>query len=114
MAIAHAFHKDTFERPSRRSTSSTRSNPDDRATVQRIYLAQSGRGAGELAQAVARRWPKSAMTRRPIGSASAKETREALMKDPEFRKQLVADCEARLPGRDPMAVRVPPPACRDR
>jgi len=91
MAIAHAFHKDTFEKAFEAINKLNPSNPDDRATVQRIYKSPN---PGEALVG----WHKRSQTLAEVGDDPvayreriARETREALMKDPEFKKQLVAE-----------------------
>lgn len=91
MAIAHAFHKDTFEKAWESVNKLSPNDPDGRATVQRIYNSPNPGEA--LVQ-----WHKREQTRAEVGDdvvayreRVAKETREALMKDPDFRKQLIAD-----------------------
>lgn len=91
MAIAHAFHKDTFEKAFEAVNKLNPQNPDDRATVQRIY---SSPNPGEALVS----WHKRNETFARVGDDPAKfeerireETRQALLKDPEFRKQLVAE-----------------------
>lgn len=102
MAIAHAFHKDTFETAFAAINKLDPRNPDDRATVQRIYKSPN---PGEALVS----WHKRSQTLAEVGDDPtayrervAKETREALMKDPEFRKALVAEMrgEAAQPGPD--------------
>jgi hypothetical protein len=102
MAIAHAFHKDTFEKAFDAINKLDPRNPDDRATVQRIYKSPN---PGEALVG----WHKRSQTLAEVGDDPAayrervaKETREALMKDPEFRKSLVAEMrgEAARPGPD--------------
>lgn len=90
MAIAHAFHKDSFEGAFKALTTLP-VNPDNAAVVQRIYRSPN---PGEALVA----WHKRNQTLAEVGDDPtayrervAKETREALMKDPEFRKQLIAD-----------------------
>jgi hypothetical protein len=90
MAIAHAFHKDAFENAFAAINKLNPQNPDDRVTVQRIY---SSPNPGEALVG----WHKRNETLARVGDDPAKfedrirsETREALMKDPEFRKQLLA------------------------
>lgn len=91
MAIAHAFHKDGFEKAFEAINKLDPRNPDDRATVQRIYKSPN---PGEALVS----WHKRSQTLAEVGDDPAAyrkrvedETREALMKDPEFRKQLVAE-----------------------
>ena len=66
-------------------------NPDDRVTVQRIWQSPN---PGEALVT----WHRNQETLREVGNDPAafkeriaKETRESLVKDPEFRKQLLAD-----------------------
>jgi hypothetical protein len=101
-AIAHAFHKDTFETAYQAINKLNPQNPDDRATVQRIMKSPN---PGEALV----NWHKRSQTLAEVGDDPAayrekvaKETREALMKDPEFRKSLVAELrgEASRPGPD--------------
>lgn len=91
MAIAHAFHKDGFEKAFEAINKLNPQNPDDRTTVQRIYNSPN---PGEALV----NWHKRSQTLAEVGDDPAayrervaKETREALMKDPEFRKSLVAE-----------------------
>jgi hypothetical protein len=94
MAIAHAFHKDTFEKAFSAINGLNPQNPDDRVTVQRIYAAPN---PGEALVA----WHKRNETLKLVGDDPTtyaenirKETREALMKDPEFKKTLIAELRA--------------------
>jgi hypothetical protein len=89
MAIAHAFHKGTFEEAFK-VLSTLPLNPENASVVQRIYRSPN---PGEALVA----WHKRNETFARVGDDPAKfeekirtETREALMKDPEFRKQLIA------------------------
>lgn len=91
MAIAHAIHKDTFANAFEAINKLNPQNPDDRVVVQRIY-ASSNPGEALVS------WHKRSQTLAEVGDDPAafrekvrSETREALMKDPEFRKQLVAE-----------------------
>jgi|SRR5882762_65711 len=91
MAIAHAFHKDGFEKAFEAINKLNPNNPDDRVTVQRIYKSPN---PGEALVS----WHKRSQTLAEVGDDPAayrervaKETREALMKDPEFKKQLIAE-----------------------
>jgi hypothetical protein len=102
MAIAHAIHKDTFEKAFESINKLNVQNPDDRMAVQRIYNSPN---PGEALVA----WHKRNETLSLVGDDPAayrervaKETREDLMKDPEFRKQLIAELrgEAAKPGPD--------------
>lgn len=91
MAIAHAFHKDAFEKAWENVNKLNPADPDARATVQRIMASPN---PGEALVS----WHKREQTRAEVGDdvvayrdRVAKETRESLLKDPEFRKQLLAD-----------------------
>lgn len=101
-AIAHAIHKDTFEKAWGELSKLDPKNPDDRVTVQRIQRAQNP------GQALID-WHKRTETLRRVGDDPDKfekdvetRTRESLMKDPDFRKQLLEElkAEAREPGHD--------------
>jgi hypothetical protein len=91
MAIAHALQKEPFEKAWAAVNALNVNDPDARATVQRIYASPN---PGEALLS----WHKRETTRAEVGDdvvayreRVAKETREALLKDPEFRKQLIAD-----------------------
>lgn len=91
MAIAHAFHKDTFETAFAAINKLNPQNPDDRSAIQRIYNSPN---PGEALVA----WHKRNQTLAEVGDDPAAyrekvrtETREALMKDPEFKKALLAE-----------------------
>jgi ribosomal protein L29 len=91
MAIAHAIHKDVFADAFAAINKLNVENPEDRVTVQRIYNSPN---PGEALVG----WHKRQQTLSEVGddpaayrARIAKETREALAKDPEFRKQLVAE-----------------------
>lgn len=90
-ALAHATHKDTFDKAFQAINGLNPQNPDDRATVQRIYNAPNP--GEELVT-----WHKRSTALARFGddpdAAEARireETRQALLKDPEFRKALIAD-----------------------
>ena len=90
-AVAHAVHKDAFEEAMGAINKLNAQSPDDRAVVQRIYASPNP------GQALVS-WHKRNKTLAEVGDDPnafkeriAKETRESLMKDPEFRKQLLAD-----------------------
>jgi len=90
MAIAHAFHKDTFE-GAFRALSTLPINPENSSVVQRIYRSPN---PGEALIA----WHRRNETLARVGDDPAKyeenirrAEREALMKDPEFKKQLIAE-----------------------
>lgn len=98
MAIAHAFHKDVFEKAYQAVTTLDQKNPDNQATVRRIWTSPNPGEA--LVQ-----WHKRNETLREVGDDPTKyrekvaaETREALMKDPEFRKQLIAELRGEASG----------------
>lgn len=91
MAIAHSVHKDAFSEAFTAINRLDRHNPDDRALVQKIYESPN---PGEALVG----WHKRSKTLALVGddpTAYAEkirtETRDALMKDPEFRKALLAD-----------------------
>ncbi|WP_445222252.1 hypothetical protein ACKWRH_21595 [Bradyrhizobium sp. Pa8] len=93
-ALAHATHKDTFAKAFDAINGLNPQNPDDRATVQRIY--NSSNPGEELVK-----WHKRTTALARFGddpdAAEARireDTRQALLKDPEFRKQLLADLKA--------------------
>jgi hypothetical protein len=88
-AIAHAFHKDTFEKAFDSINKLDPRNPDDRATVQRIASAPN---PGEALV----NWHRRSETLRVVGDDPTKfleseraKMREELLKDPEFRKQII-------------------------
>lgn len=89
--IAHVEHKDSFERAFEAINKLNPQNPDDRVVVQRIYNSPD---PGEALV----NWHRRNETLARVGNDPAayeerirNETREALLKDPEFRKQLIAD-----------------------
>lgn len=105
--IAHGFHKEAFDKAIAAVQTLDPNNPDNRATVQRIWASPNPGEA--LVQ-----WHKRNETLREVGDDPAayrerlaKETRESLMKDPEFRKQLLADLRAEAEG-DGNTVFTPP------
>lgn len=90
-AIAHATHKDTFDKAFQAINGLNPQNPDDRATVQRIY--NSPNPGEELVK-----WHRRSTALARVGedpdayeTRIREETRQALLKDPEFRKALIAD-----------------------
>lgn len=92
--IAHVRHADTFQEAWTAVNKLDPNNPDDRATAQRIYNSPD---PGEALVA----WHKRNETFKRVGNDPAafeerirKETMEALAKDPEFRKQIVASLRA--------------------
>lgn len=98
MAIAHAFHKDVFEAAYQAVTTLDQKNLDNQATVRRIWTSPNPGEA--LVQ-----WHKRNETLREVGDDPSAyktriraEEREALMKDPEFRKQLIAELRGEASG----------------
>lgn len=91
MALAHALHKETFEKAFGEINKLDPANSDVRATVQRIWASPN---PGEALVA----WHKRNEALARVGDDPSayeerirSETRAALLKDPEFRKQLLAD-----------------------
>lgn len=89
-AIAHALQQEAFEEAMTEINKLNVQNPEDRATVQRIY------NASNPGQALVG-WHKRNKALAEVGDDPASyrqrvqaETREALMKDPEFIKQVAA------------------------
>lgn len=89
-ALAHVQHKDAFEGALAAINGLNPQNPDDRATVQRIY--NSANPGEELVK-----WHKRSTALSRVGDdpdayerGIEERTRQALMNDPEFRKQLLA------------------------
>lgn len=100
MATAHETHGKLFEEAYSAVTALNQSNPVDVATVQRIW------GARNPGQALVN-WHREQQTLREVGNDPKayqerirSETREALMKDPEFRKELLASLRADAEGGD--------------
>jgi hypothetical protein len=98
MMLAHRLNKDVFEKAFGSLTQLDSNNPDARALVQRIY------GSPDPGEALIE-WHKRNETLREVGNDPAAykerlatETREALMKDPEFRRQLLDDLRAEANG----------------
>lgn len=92
--IAHVKHGDAFGKAYEAINGLNPQNPDDRATVQRIY--NSPNPGEELVK-----WHKRTTALARFGddpdAAEARireETRQSLLKDPEFRKALLADLKA--------------------
>lgn len=92
--IAHVRHQDAFQEAWTAVNKLDPNNPDDRTTAQRIYNSPD---PGEALVA----WHKRSVALSRVGNDPdayeariRKETQEALMKDPEFRKQLVASLRA--------------------
>lgn len=94
MAIAHAVHKDVFENAFKAVTSLDANNPENRVTVQRIWAAPNP------GQALIDWHRRNTALQRVGNDVDAYEkgieqrTREALMKDPEFRKSLIESLRA--------------------
>ncbi len=93
-AIAHELHGEAFESAYAAIQKLDPKNPDDRATVQRI------RNAANPGKALVS-WHKRNLALAEVGDDPAayrerltKETRVSLMKDPDFRKQLLAELRA--------------------
>lgn len=91
LEVARARHGDTFDKAFEASQKLNPQNPEDLDTGRRIFNSPN---PGEALVA----WHKRNETLREVGDNPAafkeriaKETREALMKDPEFRKQIIAD-----------------------
>lgn len=98
MQMAHAVHKDAFEKAWTASQQLDMSNPDNQVVMRRIGASPN---PGEALVA----WHKRNEALREVGDDPGKyreriatETRDALMKDPEFRKQLLADLRAEAEG----------------
>jgi hypothetical protein len=94
MAIAHNKHGDVFAKAFEAVGKLNPGNPDDQITVRRIYASPN---PGEALVA----WHRRNTALAEVGDDPAKyrekiaaETRDALMKDPEFRKALLADLRA--------------------
>jgi hypothetical protein len=94
MAMAHNKHGDAFAKAYESVSKLNPQNPDDRATVQRIY---SSPNPGEALVS----WHKRTETLRRVGDDPDKyekdieaRVRETLMKDPEFRKTLIEGARA--------------------
>jgi hypothetical protein len=98
MALAHRLDKESFEKAWGSLQQLDPNNPDARQVVQRIYASAD---PGEALVS----WHKRNETLREVGDDPAAyrerlatETREALMKDPEFRRQLLEDLRAEANG----------------
>lgn len=116
--IAHVKHGDAFGKAYEAINGLNPQNPDDRATVQRIY--NSPNPGEELV-----RWHRRTTALARFGddpdAAEARireETRQSLLKDPEFRKALLADLKAEAAtgenGAPRTITRLPPSAQRAR
>lgn len=112
MGLAHARYGDAFNGALQSLQRLDPQNPEDRSTVQRIYGSSN---PGEALVA----WHKRNETLARVGDdpdafekSIEQRTREALMKDPEFRKQLIADLQAEAGtannGRGNTITRLPP------
>lgn len=111
MQIASAVHGETFDKAFAALKSLNPRDPDAQMTVRRIMASDNpGRAVID--------WHKRNETLREVGDDPAKfrervatETREALMKDPDFRKQLLAELRGEAEtgdnGRPRTAVRLP-------
>lgn len=91
MQSAAGRHGDGFAKAYEAVTKLNPQNPDDQVTVRRIWASPN---PGEALVT----WHRNQETLREVGGDPAafkeriaKETRETLMKDPEFRKQLIAE-----------------------
>lgn len=98
MQAASGRHADTFNKAYEAVSKLDPRNPDDQVTVRRIWASPN---PGEALV----RWHRNAETLREVGDDPAKfkerianETRESLMKDPEFRKQLLAGLREEASG----------------
>jgi hypothetical protein len=111
LEVARERDAKTFDTAWAALNSLDRNNPSDQATVQSIVAARNP-GAALL------RWHRNQETLREVGDDPAKfkeriaaETREALLKDPEFRKQLLAgtrsEAEAGDDGNPRTVTRLP-------
>ena len=112
MMLAHAMHKDVFEKAITALQGLNPQNPDDRIAVQRIYASPN---PGEALVS----WHKRQETLKEVGEDPAaykqritEDTRKALLADPEFRKQVIADLRAEAgngPDGKPRSItRLPP------
>lgn len=98
MAIAHSKHGDAFAKAFAALSNLNPKDPDDRSIVQRIYANPN---SGEALVA----WHKRNETLRQVGddpTAYAEkirnETRDALLKDPEVRRQIIDAARAEASG----------------
>lgn len=89
--IAHGIHKDTFEKAWDAVNKLDANNPEDRLQVQRIYNSPN---PGEALVS----WHRQREAIARVGADPAayearirEETKAALLKDPELRKQLIAE-----------------------
>lgn len=100
MQIAHAIHKDGFTQAFAAIQKLNPQDPESQMTVRRIY--GSPNPGEELVQ-----WHRRNETLRRVGNDPAAyeerliaEAREKLMKDPDFRAQLLEDLRAEASGAD--------------
>ena len=111
LEMAHTRHGDAFTKAFEASQKLNPANPDDLETGRRIFNSPN---PGEALVA----WHRRNETLREVGDDPTKyreriaaETREALMKDPEFRKQLVeslrAEAATGADGKPNTQVRLP-------
>lgn len=98
MAAAHEQHGEKFDQAYKAVTSQNPQDPAARALVARIW---SSPNPGRAMMS----WWQQQETLREVGTDPAKfkeriatETREALMKDPEFRKQIIAEIRGQASG----------------
>ncbi len=98
LQMAHAIHKESFDKAYEAVTKLDPRNPDDQMTVRRIYAAPNPGEA--LVQ-----WHKRSETLRVVGDDPGKyketlaaEIRQSLMTDPEFRKQVIEGLQAEALG----------------
>jgi len=99
LAIAHAIHKEDFARAFEAANKLPPNTPETRDTVQRIFTSPNPGEA--LVQ-----WHKRVERDQRLGNESlddhdrrvAQETRDALVKDPEFRKAFMAELRSEAAG----------------
>jgi hypothetical protein len=114
LQLASGRHGDTFNAAIAEIAKLDQQNPDNQRLVAQLYNSPN---PGEAVV----QWHKRNVTLREVGDDPAAfrqkittETREALMKDPEFRKQLIASLQAEASGetngsgRPNTSVRLPP------
>jgi len=110
--LAHVKHSEAFPKAMEAINRLDANNPDDRATVQRIYNSPN---PGEALV----NWHKRTTTLARFGDDPDKEvekireeTRQALLKDPEFKKQIIAELRGEAAngddGRPRTVNRLPP------
>ena len=98
MQVAHGIHGDAFAKAFEAIKQLDPRNPDNMVTVQRLLRSPN---PGEAFV----QWHKRNETLREVGDDPAKsrekvaaDTRAALLADPEFRKQIIADLQAEANG----------------